>query len=52
MQLRSWSYEFFDRSLVNLRIGSEASGKFVTLSEDVALATLLLLVAAVAATVW
>ena len=52
MQLRSWSDEFFDRSLINLRIGSESSGEFVTLSEDVTLATLLLLVAAVAATVW
>ena len=52
LQLRSWSYEFFGDPLVDLWIGSDSSPYFVTLSEDVAVATLLLLVAAGAATVW
>jgi hypothetical protein len=49
-QLRDWSEEFFDRSLINLPIGGDSP--LLLISEDTAVATLLLLSATWAAIAW
>ena len=51
LQFRSWSYDLFDRALIEQVIGDEY-GTFVWVSEDTAIATLLLLGAMGSAAVW